>query len=222
MKYCSYPQGVSLQSLVAPRSIASVALIRRARWLSAAGLAWHAAEFGVAVAAGVAASSIALIAFGLDSLVEAAAGGVVLWRFTAGRVDSELAERRAQRMIALSFFVLTGYVAVQALRALLGGRHPQPSLVGMSLAILTIPAMQVLAWAKRRVGRRLGSRAAVSESAQNLLCACLAAGLLAGLGLNALFGWWWADPAAALAIGGVALREGLDAWRGDPCCEVCA
>jgi divalent metal cation (Fe/Co/Zn/Cd) transporter len=222
MKYCSYPQGVSLQSLVAPRSIASVALIRRARWLSAAGLAWHAAEFGVAVAAGVAASSIALIAFGLDSLVEAAAGGVVLWRFTAGRVDSELAERRAQRMIALSFFVLTGYVVVQALRALLGGRHPQPSLVGMSLAILTIPAMQVLAWAKRRVGRRLGSRAAVSESAQNLLCAYLAAGLLAGLGLNALFGWWWADPAAALAIAGVALREGLEAWRGDPCCEVSA
>lgn len=213
---------MSLQSLVAPRSIPSVALIRRARWLSAAGLAWHAAEFGVAVAAGVAASSIALIAFGLDSLVEAAAGGVVLWRFTAGRVDSELAERRAQRVIALSFFVLTGYVAVQALRALLGAQHPQPSVVGMSLAILTIPAMQVLAWAKRRVGRRLGSRAAVSESAQNLLCAYLAAGLLAGLGLNALFGWWWADPAAALAIAGVALREGLEAWRGDPCCEVSA
>ena len=197
-------------------------MIRRARWLSAAGLAWHAAEFGVAVAAGVAASSIALIAFGLDSVVEAAAGGVVLWRFTAGRVDSELAERSAQRVIALSFFVLTGYVVVQALRALLGARHPQPSLIGMSLAILTIPAMQALAWAKRRVGRRLGSRAAVSESAQNLLCGYLAAGLLAGLGLNALFGWWWADPAAALAIAGVALREGLEAWRGDPCCEVSA
>ena len=194
-------------------------LVRRARHLAAGGLAWHAAEFTIAVAAGVAASSIALIAFGLDSLVEAAAGGVVLWRFTAGRASSELAEHRAQRMIAMSFFVLAAYVVVQTLRTLLSGRHPEPSLIGVGLALLTVPVMQAMARAKRVVGRRVGSAAAVSEGAQNLLCAYLALALLAGLGLNAALGWWWADPVAALGVAGVALREGFAAWREDLCCE---
>lgn len=194
-------------------------LIRRARQLAAGGIAWHAAEFAVAVVAGVAASSIALIAFGLDSLVEAAAGGAVLWRFTAGRASSEPAEHRAQRMIAISFFVLAAYVVVQALRTLLSGRHPEPSLIGVGLAVLTVPVMQAMARAKRGVGRRLGSAAAVSEGAQNLLCAYLALALLAGLGLNAALGWWWADPVAALAVAGVALREGFGAWTEDLCCE---
>ena len=194
-------------------------LVRRARNLAAGGLAWHAAEFAIAVVAGVAASSIALIAFGLDSLVEAAAGGVVLWRFTAERASSELAERRAQRMIAVSFLVLAAYVGVQAVRTLLSGRHPEPSLIGVGLAVLTVPVMQAMARAKRGIGRQLGSAAAVSEGAQNLLCAYLAVALLAGLCLNAMFGWWWADPVAALVIAGIALREGFVVWREDLCCE---
>jgi len=194
-------------------------LVRRARHLAAGGLAWHAAEFAIAVVAGVAASSIALIAFGLDSLVEAAAGGVVLWRFTAERASSELAERRAQRMIAVSFLVLAAYVGVQAVRTLLSGRHPEPSLIGVGLAVLTVPVMQAMASAKRGIGRQLGSAAAVSEGAQNLLCAYLAVALLAGLCLNAMFGWWWADPVAALVIAGIALREGFVVWREDLCCE---
>ena len=194
-------------------------LVRRARNLAAGGLAWHAAEFAIAVVAGVAASSIALIAFGLDSLVEGAAGGVVLWRFTAERASSELAERRAQRMIAVSFLVLAAYVGVQAVRTLLSGRHPEPSLIGVGLAVLTVPVMQAMARAKRGIGRQLGSAAAVSEGAQNLLCAYLAVALLAGLCLNAMFGWWWADPVAALVIAGIALREGFVVWREDLCCE---
>ena len=194
-------------------------LVRRARHLAAGGLAWHAAEFAIAVVAGVAASSIALIAFGLDSLIEAAAGAVVLWRFTDGRESSELAERRAQRMIAISFLVLAAYVVVQALRTLVSGRHSEPSLIGIGLAIFTVPVMQAMARAKRGVGRHLSSAAAVSEGAQNLLCAYLAVALLAGLGLNAVFGWWWADPIAALVIAGVALREGFVVWREHICCE---
>lgn len=216
-----YPQIVRVPTLDASPSVERTRLVRRARLLSVLSLGWHAGEFAVAVAAGIAASSIALVGFGMDSLIEAAAGGVVLWRFGADRASSVLAEHRAQRMIALSFLALAAYVTVQALRTLFEGQHPEPSLVGIGLAAVTAPSMPALAWAKRRLGRQLGSAATVSEGAQNLLCAYLAVGLLLGLGLNALFGWWWADPLAALAIAGVAVKEGLDAWRGDSCCEAC-
>jgi divalent metal cation (Fe/Co/Zn/Cd) transporter len=206
-----------------PRSASSsnerVALMRRARVLASGGNAWHVVEFAIAVGAGVAAGSIALIGFGLDSLVEVAAGTVIVWLFTGRRVgDGERAERRAQQLIAISFFLLAAYIAVEAGRDLIGGEHPQASWIGIGLAAFTAPTMPLLARAKRRVGQQLGSSATVSESAQNLLCAYLSVALLIGLGANALFGWWWADPLAALVIGGVALREGRDALRGDACC----
>lgn len=165
-------------------------LERRARLLAWGGNAWHLIEFLVAVLAGVAAGSVALIGFGIDSLIESLAAFVILWLFTGGRGAAAAAERRAQRLVASSYFVL---VAV------------------------TAPTMPLLARAKRRVGRQLGSSATVSEAAQNMICAYLSVALLAGLLLNALLGWWWADPAAALVIAAVAGREGVASWRGDAC-----
>lgn len=192
-------------------------LVRRARRLAWGGNAWHFVEFAVALGAGIAAGSIALVGFGLDSLIEALAGFVILWRFSKGRVHSAGAERRAQQLIAASYFVLAAYIALESLRTLLGGTHPETSWVGLGLAAVTAPTMPLLARAKRRVGNALGSSATVSEGEQNMICAYLSIALLIGLGANALFGWWWADPAAAAVIAVVAVREGLQGWRGDVC-----
>jgi divalent metal cation (Fe/Co/Zn/Cd) transporter len=197
------------------------ALVRRARLLAWGGNAWHVVEFGIALAAGVAAGSIALVGFGLDSLIEAGAGAVILWRFGSRRSSSEHAERRAQQLIAASYFLLAAYVAVESLRTLVGGTHPETSWVGIGLAAVTAPTMPLLARAKHRVGRRLNSSATVSEGSQNMICAYLSVALLVGLGTNALFGWWWADPVAALVIAAIAVREGRESWRGEACCDAC-
>ena len=170
-------------------------LERRARMLAWGGNAWHGVEFLIAVAAGVAASSVALVAFGIDSLIELAAGGVIVWLFSGGRGESETAERRAQVLIAVSFFALAAYVAFDSVRAFTG-THPDPSYVGIGLALVTAPTMPLLARAKRRVGRQLGSRATQSEGQQNMICAYVSVALLVGLSANAAFGWWWADPLA--------------------------
>jgi divalent metal cation (Fe/Co/Zn/Cd) transporter len=195
-------------------------LQRYARWLAWGSLAWHFVEFGIALAAGIAASSIALIGFGADSLIEALAGFVVLWLFTGRRLNSPTAERRAQQMIAVSFYVLAAYIGLEAVRSLIGGTEPGTSWVGIGLAAFTAPTMPLLAIAKRRVGHKLGSSATVQEASQTQLCAYLSVALLVGLGANALLGWWWADPITALAIAAVALREGRESWRGDSC-ECC-
>jgi divalent metal cation (Fe/Co/Zn/Cd) transporter len=196
-------------------------LERRARALAWGGITWHFVEFGIAIGAGIAAGSIALIGFGADSLVESLAGFVVVWLFTGSRLRSSTAERRAQQLIATSFFVLAVYVVVEALRTLAGGTHPETSWVGIGLAAFTAPTMPVLALAKRRVGSRLGSSATVKEGAQNMVCAYLSVGLLIGLLANAIAGWWWADPAVALLIAAVAVREGRESWRGEGCCDTC-
>ena len=205
----------------AERAADRARLERRARRLAWWGNAWHVVEMAVAVAAGVAAGSVALIAFGLDSLIELAAGTVVLWRFTGARLDAHDAERRAQRAIAVSFFALAVYVAVASVRDLAAADHAGVSWVGIGLALVTAPAMPLLAREKARVGRALGSRATEHEGRQNQLCAYLAVALLAGLGANALAGWWWADPLAAVASAGVAAREGLESWRGEGCADGC-
>ena len=196
-------------------------LERRARLLAWGGNGWHVVEFLIAVGAGIAAGSIALIGFGADSLVEALAGMVVVWLFSGGRGASESAERRAQQLIAASFFVLAAYVTVESVRDLVGGHHPQASWVGIGLAAFTAPTMPLLARAKRRVGRELNSSATVKEASQNQLCAYLSVALLVGLLLNAVWGLWWADPAAALVIAAVAVKEGRESWRGDGCCDTC-
>jgi divalent metal cation (Fe/Co/Zn/Cd) transporter len=192
-------------------------LERRARILALGGNGWHVVEFAIALGAGIAAGSVALEGFGIDSLIEVLAGGVVVWLFSGGRGSSVAAERRAQQVIAASFFLLAAYVVVESLRELVGGHHPGVSWVGIGLAAFTAPTMPLLARAKRRVGHALNSSATVSEAAQNQLCAYLSIALLAGLLLNALWGLWWADPLAALVIGGVAIREGRQSWKGDSC-----
>ena len=196
-------------------------LVRRARFLARLGLAWHAIEAAVAIAAGVAASSIALIGFGADSVAESIAGVVLLWRLSEGRAQSEEAERRAQRLIGLTFWLIAAYVGVEAIGSLLGADEPSVSYVGIGLAAVTLVTMPPLAAAKARVAHQLGSSATRSEGRQNLLCAYLSAALLVGLGANAAFGWWWADPATALLIAGVAVNEGREAWRGEGCADGC-
>ena len=196
-------------------------LERRARLLAWAGIGWHAVEFGIAVAAGLAAGSIALVGFGADSLIEALAGAIVLWLFTGSRLGSHAAERRAQQLIAITFFALAVYVGVEATRTLAGGAHPQTSWVGIGLATFTAATMPLLARAKRRTAGRLGSSATVKEASQTQLCAYLSIALLIGLGTNALFGWWWADPLTALTIAAVAIKEGRQSWHGEGCTEDC-
>ena len=199
----------------------SAALQRRARLLAWGGNAWHVIEFAIALAAGIAASSVALVAFGIDSLIEVAAGMTIVWRFTGSRLGSATSERRAQQAIAVSYFLLATYVAVESLRDLVGVQEPEASWVGIGLAALTAPTMPLLARAKRRVGHALGSAATVGEGGQNMICAYLSIALLAGLLANAVAGWWWADPVAALVIGAVAAREGVESWRGEACCDHC-
>jgi divalent metal cation (Fe/Co/Zn/Cd) transporter len=197
------------------------ALIRRARFLARLGLAWHAIEAAIAVGAGIAAGSVALIGFGADSVVESLAGLVVLWRFGGERHASDLAERRAYRLIAISFWVIAAWVAFEATSQLVGGGHPEVSWVGIGLAAVTLVTMPPLALAKSRVAEQLHSAATRAEGRQNMLCAYLSVALLIGLGANALAGWWWADPITALVIAGFAVREGRDAWRGETCCDAC-
>jgi divalent metal cation (Fe/Co/Zn/Cd) transporter len=192
-------------------------LVRRARHLAWLGLGWHVVEAAVAIGAGVAAGSVALIGFGADSLIEAGAGVVVIWLMADSRAGSASAERRAQQLIAASFAALALYIGVESLRDLLGGHHPEASWVGIALSIVTLATMPPLAAATRRVGERLGSAATTSESRQTLLCAYLSGALLVGLLANAVAGWWWADPVAALVIGAAAAREAREAWRGDSC-----
>jgi divalent metal cation (Fe/Co/Zn/Cd) transporter len=189
----------------------------RARRLTQLGLAWHPLEAAVAVAAGLVAGSVALIGFGADSLIELAAGLVVLWLVTGERLNSQDLERRAQQLIAASFALLALYVATESSRDVISAHHPASSWIGIGLSLVTLLTMPPLAAAKRRVGLALGSSATTSESRQTMLCAYLSAALLIGLLSNAILGWWWADPAVALVIGAVALREAQDAWRGDSC-----
>jgi divalent metal cation (Fe/Co/Zn/Cd) transporter len=196
-------------------------LEQRARRLAWGGIAYHVLEAAVAVGAGLAAGSIALIGFGADSLIESLAGLVVVWLFTGARLGSTVAERRAQQLIAISFFVLAAYVGIESVRSLLGGHEPDTSWLGIGLAAFTVVTMPLLAAWKRRVGGALNSSATVKEASQTQLCAYLSIALLIGLGANALFGLWWMDPAAALFIAAVAVKEGRESWRGDGCCDAC-
>jgi len=196
------------------------ALVRRVRLLVAATIGYNVVEAAVALTAGAAASSSALIGFGLDSVVEVSSAAAVAWQF-AGR-DPEARERVALKVIAVSFFALAAFVTVDAVRSLLGGGEPEHSPVGLGLAAVSLVVMPFLSAAQRRAGRELGSASAVADSRQTLLCTYLSGVLLAGLLLNSLFGWSWADPVAALVIAAVAVKEGREAWAGDACCSPAA
>jgi len=194
---------------------------RRARLLSWISLVWMGAEGAIAVTAGILAGSIALVAFGIDSAIEGFASLVIVWRFTGRRLLSEGAERHAQKLVAIQFFLLAPYVTAEALHTLYTGDRPDTSWLGIALVATSLVGMPVLGIAKHRLADALGSVATRGEGTQNLLCAYLAGAVLIGLLGNALFGLWWLDPVAALVVAVVAVREGVQSWRGEGCTECC-
>ncbi|MFE3555788.1 cation transporter [Streptomyces sp. NPDC059193] len=194
-------------------------LARRIRLLVAVTITYNAIEAAVALTAGTLASSTALIGFGLDSIIEVSSAAAVAWQFSAkDHAVREAREHRALRIIAVSFFALAAYVAVDAVRALTGAGEASSSVPGIVLAALSLAIMPFLSAAQRKAGRELGSASAVADSKQTLLCTYLSAVVLAGLLLNATLGWTWADPIAALVIAAIAAKEGRDAWQGKGCC----
>jgi divalent metal cation (Fe/Co/Zn/Cd) transporter len=215
-------------SVVEPASLPAAAaqgerwlsLARRARWLSWFSLAWMTAEGAIAIVAGLLAGSVALIGFGIDSAIEGFASVVIVWRFTGARLLSDAAEGRAQKLVAVQFFLLAPYVGFESVQALLNAERPDTSYLGIALAASSLVVMPALGILKQRIGREMGSTATHGEGTQNLLCAYLAAALLVGLVGNALFGAWWLDPAVGLLIAIVAVREGFETWRGEGCCAV--
>ena len=192
-------------------------LARRARALSWLSLLWMTIEGAVAIGAGIVAGSVALVGFGLDSAIEGFASVIIIWRFTGHRVFSEAAEERAQKLVAIQFFVLAPYVAFESVKGLVTGARPEESVVGIALAVGSIVFMPMLGIAKQRIADQLGSAATKGEGRQNMLCAYLAGALLVGLVGNALAGAWWLDPAVGLLIAAVAVKEGREAWAGDGC-----
>jgi divalent metal cation (Fe/Co/Zn/Cd) transporter len=208
---------------VTPGSSSWLRLARRAKVLAALTLIWLAIEGAVGVGAGILAGSIALVAFGLDSAIEGLASVIVIWRFTWTRTVSADAERRAQKRVAISFFLLAPYVAAEATEALIEGTAAKTSWLGIVLTAGTLVLCPWLGRAKQRIGEKLGSRATYGEGTQNVLCAILAGAVLVGLVANTLFGLWWLDPLIALAIAAACVREGQKAWRGEECgCATCS
>lgn len=188
---------------------------RRARLLAGISVLYNAAEAVIAITAGTIAGSIALVGFGLDSVVEVSSGLIILWQFRHPLPESR--ERQAVRLMAVAFLALAAYVAFESVRALVVGHDPEPSRVGIALAVASLVTMPFLSWAQRRTGRSLGSAAVVADSTQTMLCTYLSAVLLGGLLLHSAFGWAWADPVAGLLIAAVAAREGFEAWQGKGC-----
>jgi len=212
----STPLPMRSATVAGPAAARRAVLHRRIRLLVAATITYNVVEAVVAITAGSIASSTALIGFGLDSVVEVASAAAVAWQF--GAADPQRREKVTLRIIAVSFFALAGYVTVESIRALTGAAEAEHSPVGIGLAAVSLVVMPVLSHAQRRAGREYGSASAVADSKQTLLCTYLSAVLLVGLVVNAVLGWWWADPVAALVIAAVAVKEGRDAWRGDACC----
>ncbi len=188
---------------------------RRARRLEHLTIAWNTIEGCVAIGSGIVSGSVALVAFGFDSFIEVFAAAVVLWQL---RGEQHERIERSLRLIALSFFMLAGYIVVEASYDLILRERPQTSPVGIAITALSLIVMPLLARAKRRTAASLGNQVLKTEASETQLCAYLSATVLLGLVLHALFGWWWADPLAALAVAALAVREGREAWRGDTCC----
>jgi len=212
----SLPQApVSAQDEPSAEWLAAATRARLLSWLS---LVWMGAEGAIAITAGIVAGSIALIGFGIDSVIEGVASLVIVWRFTGHRLLSHAAEERAQKLVAVQFFILAPFVTFEAVRHLITAHEAETSVLGMVLTATSLVGMPMLGIAKQRLATTLGSSATHGEGAQNLLCAYLVGAVFLGLAGNALLGWWWLDPIAALLIAGVAVKEGLETWRGEGCC----
>jgi divalent metal cation (Fe/Co/Zn/Cd) transporter len=191
---------------------------RRAKRLAWLSLIYMGLEGAIAVTAAIVAGSVALLGFGIDSAIEALASIVIVWRFSGTRTLSETAERRAQIAVAISFFLLAPYIAYEAIDKLATSHHAHTSWAGIALSAISLAWMPILGVMKKRLGAQLASPATAGEGTQNLLCAYLAAGVLAGLLANTLLGWWWLDPIIGLGIAAIAIREGIESWRGEECC----
>lgn len=196
-------------------------LVWRVKLISWLSLAFMCVEAVVGVYAGLVADSIALIGWGIDSCIEGVASLVIIWRFTGDRIHSVSAERTAQKVVAVSFFLLAPYIVVEATRRLVNGNEAKTSWIGIALALSSVIAMPLFGYAKKRIGNQLNSAATAGEGTQNILCAYLSVAILVGLAANALLGWWWADPLVALVVAVVALQAGLRTWRGEGCDEYC-
>lgn len=194
---------------------------RRARLLSWVSLVWMTIEGAVGVFSGIVAGSVALQAFGISSAVEGLASVIVIWRFTGARTLSVTSERRAQKLVALSFWLLVPYVVAEAIYKLVSAAQPETSYLGIGLTLSSLVLMPLLGRMKHRLGASLDSAATAGEGTQNILCAYLAAAVLVGLLGNTLFGFWWLDPVAAFVVAGLAVREGQESWRGEGCCDHC-
>jgi divalent metal cation (Fe/Co/Zn/Cd) transporter len=208
-------------SSIAQASLERATLIRRVKLISWLSLAWMGAEAVIGVLAGVAAGSIALIGWGIDSTIEGVASLAIIWRFTGHRIDSDEAEDVARKVVAVSFFLLAPYIVIEATRQLVTGSEPKASWVGVGLAFSAVVFMPLFGYAKKHIGGKLGSAATSGEGTQNILCAYLSVAILVGLGANALLGYWWADPAVALLVAVVAVQAGVQTWRGETCADAC-
>jgi divalent metal cation (Fe/Co/Zn/Cd) transporter len=196
-------------------------LIRRVKLISWLSLVWMTAEGVVGTTAGIMANSIALIGYGVDSTITGIASVIIIWRFTGDRMNSEQAEARAQKIVAVTFFLLAPYIIVAAIHHLITGSEAQASWVGIGLAIVSVTLMPLFGRAKKRIGNRLQSHATTGEGTQNILCAYLSLAILIGLAANAILGLWWADPLVALIVAIVALQTGARTWRGETCGVAC-
>lgn len=195
-------------------------LVRRIRILVIFTISYNVVEAIIALVAGSAASSSALMGFGLDSTIEVSSALAIAWQFAGGKHEER--EKIALRIIAISFFALAAFVSVEAISGLVTGQEAEHSSVGIALAAVSLLIMPTVSCAQRRTGKELGSTSAVADSKQTLLCTYMSGVLLVGLLLNSTLGWWWADSLAALAIAGLAVREGIEAWNGDSCCAPAA
>jgi len=212
----AYPSHAPPPATITRERYAEIAgRVRRLSWIS---LGLMSIEGIVAIVAGILAGSIALVGFGLDSFIEGAASIVLIWRMSGARVFSQDAENRAQRLVAIQFFLLAPYVAFESVRSLVNADRPEETLLGIGLATASVIVMPILGIAKQRLADEIGSAATSGEGRQNMLCAYLAGALLVGLLANLLFGAWWLDAVVGLLIAGVAIKEGLESWRGDGCC----
>jgi divalent metal cation (Fe/Co/Zn/Cd) transporter len=199
---------------VAPREADISRLRSRGLWLEYASMAWMTAEAGVAITSGIIASSIALIGFGLDSVIEFFAAAIVVWQLHGG--VSEERETRALRLIGGTFFALAAYLTIESSTDLASQHRPAPSTAGIAVTAAALVVMPLLALAKRRTGQQLSNQALIADAAESAFCAFTSAAALLGIGLNAWLQWWWADPAAGLVIAGLAIREGIEAWTPAP------
>lgn len=200
-------------------------LLRRAYRLELLTVGWNLVEGLIAITAAVGAGSVALLGFGIDSFVESASGSVLIWRLQAERrgdhtpTEIRVLDDRAHKLVAVTLFMLAAYVLLDGLTTLIARQQPEPSIVGIALTAVSIAVMMWLARAKRDAARRLQSRALEADAFQTTACWWLSIIVLAGIGMNALFGWWWADPLAAIGMAWFLVREGRNAWRGDDCCD---